>query len=143
MAATPEQTRTAIENYLKAWQTDDKQLLLDTFAPDAIWEDPVGKPPFKGRKEISEFWELGHQGGNSLTPVLTQIIICGSEGILRFTMQIRTADGKQGLNLHVVDRFAVNDDGQIQHAQAYWDFGCVEQPEGLELFAPNVDDMHT
>ena len=141
--ATAEQTKAAIDNYLKAWQTNDRELLLQTFADDAIWEDPVGSPAFVGREAIAGFWDFGHQSGNTLTPVFTQCIICGTEGILRFTMQLRTPDGKKGLDLAVVDRFVVNDRGEIQHAQAYWDASCASQPEGLEFFVPNVQEMHT
>ena len=48
MPATPAQVRRAIENYVKAWATGDKELFLSLFAPDAQWWDPVGTPPFKG-----------------------------------------------------------------------------------------------
>lgn len=141
MSTTPEQTRTAIENYFKAWKTNDKALLLDTFAADASWEDPVGTPAFRNHEGISKFWDSGHGMGVTLTPVMKQIIVCGSEGILLFTMQVRSDDGKSGLNLNVVDRFVVNSDGKITVAQAFWDAGCAEQPEGLEFFIPNTDAM--
>jgi steroid delta-isomerase len=141
MPATAEQTRTAIEHYLKAWQTNDRQLLLDTFAKDARWEDPVGSEPFIGHEGIAKFWDAGHSMGNHMTPVLTQIIVCGSEGILRFTMQVRSKDGKSGLDLHVVDRMVVNEQGKIQLAQAYWDAGCAEQPKGMEMFVPSTESM--
>ena len=35
MPATPDQVRRAIENYVKAWATNDKKLFLSLFAPDA------------------------------------------------------------------------------------------------------------
>lgn len=141
MPATPEQTRAAIENYFKAWQTNDRQLLLDTFAADARWEDPVGTQPFEGHEGIAKFWDASHNMGNDMTPVLTQIIVCGSEGVLRFTMQVRSQDGKSGLDLHVVDRMVVNEQGKIQIAQAYWDATCAEQPAGLEMFVPSTESM--
>lgn len=141
MSATPEQVRTAIENYFKAWQSNNRQLLLDTFASDARWEDPVGSPPFEGHEGVAKFWDASHNMGNSMTPVLTQIIVCGTEGILRFTMQVRSHDGKSGLDLHVVDRMVINDQGKIQIAQAYWDAGCAEQPAGLEMFVPSTEQM--
>ena len=141
MGATPEQTRKAIENYFKAWETGDKQLLMDTFAADATWEDPVGTTPFVGHEGIGKFWDASHTGDFNVSPKMTQIIVCGSEGVLRFTMQVRSNDGKQGLNLHVVDRFVVNDEGKIAIAQAFWDHGCAEQPDGLEMFIPDTSDM--
>lgn len=141
MSATPQQTRTAIENYFKAWQNNDRQLLLDTFAEDARWEDPVGSKPFEGHQGIAKFWDASHNMGNSMTPVMGQIIVCGSEGILRFTMQVRSTDGKGGLNLNVVDRMVINDAGKIQIAQAYWDTDCAKQPDGLDMFIPSTESM--
>ena len=141
MAASPKDTRNAIENYFKAWQTNDRQLLLDTFAADARWEDPVGSEPFEGHEGIGKFWDASHNMGNSMTPVLTQIIVCGNEGVLRFTMQVRSNDGKSGLDLDVVDRMVINDQGKIQLAQAYWDASCAKQPDGLEMFVPSTESM--
>src|SRR5579884_1787388 len=48
VAATPAQVRAVIENYVKAWATGDKALILSLFAENAIWNDPVGTPPFIG-----------------------------------------------------------------------------------------------
>ena len=52
MPATPEQVRRAIENYVRAWATNDKKLFLSLFAPAAQWWDPVGTPPFKGLEGV-------------------------------------------------------------------------------------------
>ena len=60
MPATPEQVRRAIENYVKAWATNDKKLFLSLFAPDAQWWDPVGTPPFKGLEGVERFWNFAH-----------------------------------------------------------------------------------
>lgn len=143
MAATPEQVRQAIEQYVDAWTNNDKAKLLAVFAENATWEDPVGTPAFKGRDGVAQFWDFAHQGEErSLTPKVEQIITCGNEGILRFVMQVRLPEKNQGLDLHVVDHFVVNDDGKVQSARAFWDEACVEVPEGMELFAPNMDEIH-
>ena len=52
MPATPDQVRRAIENYVRAWATNDKKLFLSLFAPDAQWWDPVGTAPFKGLEGV-------------------------------------------------------------------------------------------
>lgn len=143
MAATPEQVRRAIEQYVEAWTNNDKDKLLAVFAEDATWEDPVGTPAFVGREGVAQFWDFAHQGEErSLTPKVQQVIACGNEGILRFVMQVRLPEKNQGLNLHVVDHFVVNDDGKVQSARAFWDEACAEVPEGMELFAPNMDEIH-
>lgn len=145
MAATPDQVRHAIKTYMQAWATNDKALLLSIFAQDAVWEDPVGTPPFVGREGVSKFWDFAHMGaeqGRTILPRIDQIIANGNEGVLRFTMQVRVPAENKGLDLSVVDYFKVNDDGLIAHARAFWDEGCVSVPEGMELFAPNIDEAY-
>jgi steroid delta-isomerase len=143
MAATPDQVREVIHKYFEAWSTHDKDLLLEIFAEDATWVDPVGSPEFRGHDGVAKFWDFAHQGdGRQLTPKLTQVIACANEGILRFTMEIRLPEIKQGLDLHVVDHFVINDDGKIQTARAFWDEGCGEKPEGWDFYIPNMDEAH-
>lgn len=143
MAATAEQVREVIKKYVKAWAEGDKQLLLSIFAEDAVWCDPVGTPPFVGHAGVGKFWDFAHQGeGRQVMPKVHEIIACANEGILRFTMQVRLPELNQGLDLMVVDRFVVNDAGKIQTAQAYWDESCVSVPEGMGLFAPNIDEAY-
>ena len=145
MAAGAAQVREVIRKYMQAWSTNDKALLLSIFAPDARWEDPVGTPPFVGHAGIGGFWDFAHQGadeGRTIAPRIDQIIACGNEGILRFTMQVRLPAKNQGLDLAVVDHFELNDAGLIQRARAFWDEGCVSVPAGMELFAPNIEQAH-
>lgn len=143
MPATPAQVRRAIENYVKAWATGDKELFLSLFAPDAQWWDPVGTPPFKGLEGVARFWDFAHQdAGRTLEPSVEEIRACGSEGILRFTMQVRIPAKRQALDLSIVDHFAVDDDGRILTARAFWDETSVSVPEGWQPFAPNVAEAY-
>jgi steroid Delta-isomerase len=143
MSATPEKVRQVIEDYVRAWKTGDKPLLLSLFGSDCEWSDPVGTPPFKGLEGISRFWDFAHQDkSRELTPRVERIIACANEGILHFVMQVRVPSLKQGLDLTVIDRFLLNDEGKIRTLQAYWDAGCVAAPPGLQLFAPNIEEAY-
>lgn len=145
MAADTRMVREVIQKYMEAWSTDNKELLMSLFAEDASWEDPVGSPAFVGHEGISRFWDFAHQGaeqGRTISPQIEQIIACANEGILRFTMQVRLPAENKGLDLHVVDHFVIGDDGKIVRARAFWDESCVSVPEGMELFAPNIDEAH-
>lgn len=143
MAATPQQVREVIGKYVQAWATGDRALLLSIFAEDASWYDPVGTPVFQGHAGIAKFWDFARQDPKrQIKPVVQQVIACANEGILRFTMQVRLPETNQGLDLHVVDRFVLNDEGKIALAQAYWDETCAAVPEGMELFAPNIDEAY-
>ena len=126
MPAKPEQVRTALENYVKAWATNDKPLFLSLFATDAQWWDPVGTPPFK----------------RTLEPKVHEIRACANEGILRFTMQVRIPSRRQALDLSVIDYVVLNDAGKIQTARAFWDETSASTPEGWGPFAPNVAEAY-
>lgn len=124
-AAVEARTRAAIEGYVKAWATNDKEALLNVFAEDAIWIDPVGTPAWEGRARIAEFWEMAHQGGAVLEPRVQRIVVCGNEGILLFRMVVRFGGGAGGMGIDACDQMIVNDEGRIASGKAYWDQGCV------------------
>jgi steroid delta-isomerase len=69
-------------------------------------------------------------------------VVCANEGILHFTMQVRVPKLNQGLDLNIIDRFVLNESGQIRLAQAYWDPGSLSVPEGMAGFAPNIDEAY-
>ena len=137
------ETRAIIENYVRAWKTNDRELLLSLFAEDASWEDPVGTPAFVGHEGVARFWEFAHvEDGRTLTPVPHKIMACGNEGVLHFTMQVRLPAANQGLDLVVIDQFILDEQGKIKSAKAYWDEQCVSCPEGMDLFVPNIGNSH-
>jgi steroid Delta-isomerase len=140
---TPEVVRGVIESYARAWATNDKALLLSVFAEDCEWADPVGTPPFKGHAGVSKFWDFAHQDAMRLmTPVVHRIVACANEAILQFTMQVRIPKLNQGLDLMIIDRFVLNEQGKIKLAQAYWDPSSIAVPAGMQMFAPNIEEAY-
>jgi steroid delta-isomerase len=117
-------TRAAIEAYVDAWARNDKAALLRVFAPDAVWSDPVGTPPYIGHAGIGGFWDQAHAGGARLEPRVQRIVVCGNEGILLFRMVVRSPNGG-GMALDVCDRMVVDENGRITTAQAFWDSSCM------------------
>ena len=176
MAATPAQVREVIGKYMEAWATGNKELLLSIFAEDATWEDPVGSPAFVGHEGVAKFWDFARQGadeGRTISPRIDQVIACGNEGILRFTMQVRVPAQNQGLDLAVVDYGYQPDDvlytclplfhgnalnaasvcafvadaslvlARRFSARAFWDESCAGVPAGMDFFAPNIEQAYT
>ena len=138
-----EKVRSVIEAYARAWQSGDKNLLLSLFAKDCAWHDPVGTLAFKGHAGVARFWDFAHQDPTRrMTPRIHRIIACANEGVLQFTMEVRLPHLNQGLDLEFIDRFVLDEAGKIRLAQAYWDQTCVSAPEGMELFAPNIDEAY-
>jgi steroid Delta-isomerase len=143
MPATPDDTRKALNNYIKAWATNDKALLMSILSTDAVFCDPVGTPEFIGHEGIGKFWDFSHMGeGRTLTPVLQEIRACGSEGILRFVMQVRIPSANQGLDLSIVEYVQIDDAGKIKSLRAFWDETSVAKPDGMDLFNPNVSEVY-
>ena len=143
MSATPDDTRKALNNYIKAWATNDKALLMSILSADAVFCDPVGTPEFIGHEGIGKFWDFSHMGeGRTLTPVLQEIRACGSEGILRFVMQVRIPSANQGLDLSIVEYVQIDDAGKIKSLRAFWDETSVAKPDGMDLFNPNVSEIY-
>ena len=143
MTATPDDTRKALNNYIKAWATNDKALLMSILSADAVFCDPVGSPEFVGHEGIGKFWDFSHMGeGRTLTPVLQEIRACGSEGILRFVMQVRIPSANQGLDLSIVEYVQIDDAGKIKSLRAFWDETSVAKPDGMDLFNPNVSEIY-
>ena len=143
MTATPDDTRKALNNYIKAWATNDKALLMSILSTDAVFCDPVGTPEFIGHEGIGKFWDFSHMGeGRTLTPVLQEIRACGSEGILRFVMQVRIPSANQGLDLSIVEYVQIDDAGKIKSLRAFWDETSVAKPDGMDLFNPNVSEVY-
>ena len=50
-----EKVQAAIDNYVLAYTNNDKELFTSLWAPDAIFEDPVGAEPCVGIEAISAF----------------------------------------------------------------------------------------
>jgi steroid Delta-isomerase len=143
MTATPDDTRKALNNYIKAWATNDKPLLMSILSADAVFCDPVGSPEFVGHEGIGKFWDFSHMGeGRTLTPVLQEIRACGSEGILRFVMQVRIPSANQGLDLSIIEYVQIDDAGKIKSLRAFWDETSVAKPDGMDLFNPNVSEIY-
>jgi hypothetical protein len=69
MMATAKQVRQVLQDYIRAWTIKDKALLLSLFAEDAVLEDPVGTPPFRGHEGIGKFWDFAlSDSARQITP---------------------------------------------------------------------------
>lgn len=143
MPLAPETARKTMENYVKAWGSNDKALLLSLFTEDAILEDPVGTPAFKGTEGVAKFWDFAHiESDRQLSPKFEEIRVCADQAIFRFTMQVRIPSKNQGLDLSIQEHITFAEDGRIKHLRAFWDETSVGKPDGMDLFIPNIDQAY-
>ena len=116
---TPEQVRAVAEAYVAASNANDKQTVLSTFAPDAVWFDPVGKPPHVGVDGIGSFFDESRALADRIELKLIDVIVCGSEGAM--VLEIHATIGESEMIMDCVETIEVNDDAKISGMKAYWD----------------------
>ena len=136
-----EKVQAALDNYVLAYTNNDKELFTSLWAPDAIFEDPVGAEPCVGIEAICAFWDFGHVEGMTILPADVQTVVCGSEGILKAVMQVRNTSDNSGMNISIVDHFLVNEQGEITSGRAFWDENSITQPDNINSIEINVDDF--
>lgn len=124
MPPTPEQVRAAVDAYVDAYRQDSLEDLLATFAPDAVWHDPVGAPPHEGHEGITAFWDQIHTMAERIVLEPKDVVVCGNEAAMVFTINAHVGDG--GMVFDAIDTFVVGDDAKITLLKAYWDMGRAQ-----------------
>ena len=136
-----DKVQAALNNYVLAYETNDKALFKSLWDDQAVFEDPVGADPCIGIKAICEFWDFGHSEGMEIKPTNVETIICSNEGILKAIMQVRNINDNSGMDISIVDHFIVNDNGKIISGRAFWDESSISQPNDIHSIDINVDDF--
>lgn len=116
---TPEQVRAVVDDYLASFLANNKEAFLACWADDATQIDPVPSPPNVGKEAIGNFWDGVAGLAEKLEPEVQRIHVCGNQAAVVFTMNARSGDG--GNAIDIVDIFEVDDDGKIASLHAYWD----------------------
>ncbi|MGH9301618.1 MAG: nuclear transport factor 2 family protein [Acidimicrobiales bacterium] len=117
---TPEEVRAAINAYVKAFDAQDKAAFLDVFTDDARQIDPAPGPANVGKEAIGAFWDNAAQMAESFKFNVHNIIVCGDEAAMIFTMTLGLAD-KSRVKFDGVDIFKVAESGKVESITAYWD----------------------
>src|SRR5256885_14988225 len=107
---TPEQVRAAVTTYVETFQKNDKDGWVQNFAEDAVHYDPATAPSNVGREAIARFWDSSHALADRIEFDVEDIIVCGAEAVLVFTLRAYGAEGG-GVEFRAVDVFFFNDAG--------------------------------
>jgi steroid delta-isomerase len=124
---TPEQVRKVVDAYVDAYRRNDRQAVLDLFAPDAEFHDPVGQPAHVGHAGIGAFWDQAHQLADRIVLEPRDVVVCGTEAAM--VLEIHATIGDGGMVIDAVETFEIDDDGRIRRLKAYWD-GSRARPQG-------------
>ncbi len=120
---TPEQVRAAVDAYVAAYCTDDREAFLALWSEAAWIMDPVGTPVHAGPAGRAEFWDAVHSLSREIRLVAQDLVICGEEAAV--TLEIRAA----GTVIDAIDIFTVDDLGLLTSMKAYWDLNRMRVEE--------------
>jgi len=126
MAATPEQIRDTIAQYIRRFSANDREGWLSLFAEDATVEDPVGSEVKKGHDGIAEFWDFVH----SLSPSIElrpNGPACVAAPEAAFPIMIVNDFGEMKMAIDATDVMTFADDGRIASMRAFWDMADMRQ----------------
>ena len=121
---TPEQVRAAVTTYVETFQKNDRDAWVQNFAEGAVHHDPATAPANVGREAIARFWDNTHALADRIEFDVEDVIVCGAEAVLVFTLRAYSAEGT-GVEFRAVDVFTIDDDGLICFEKAYFDMGTM------------------
>lgn len=93
---------------------------LNLLTPDAVLEDPVGTPPHRGREAIGQFLSAGKAFIDRAEFSIHEIIPCGNESAVRWTMNLWTKKGKHVV-LDGIGVFTFAEPRKLRHVREFWD----------------------
>ncbi|HSB95643.1 MAG TPA: nuclear transport factor 2 family protein [Spongiibacteraceae bacterium] len=124
-------TRAAIEQGVHAFlatypakSMDDVTRRLALFIDNAVFEDPVGGVPIRGKAELTEFFKGALSVGIIINMRSEKIIVCGSEAI-SFTQASWGPEGAPPMRYQIVHNFIFDASGKIAHLRIFFDEGCA------------------
>ncbi len=127
---TPEQIEAAIEEYFASISSRDPQRFVNNFAPDAVFEDPVGTPPIQGAQAIAAYFAAITSPFSNIKDNVQEVIVCGQEAIVNWKLRLKTATGKT-IIIDGMGVFKFNQAGKLQSVREFWDLAAfLEQMEG-------------
>jgi steroid delta-isomerase len=116
---SPEVISKAVKAYFAATRAMDEQAWVNTFAEDAVSNDPVGASPIVGHQKLREFFQTITAAFKEVGLTEDDVFVAGNGAAVRWTGR---GVSKQGRKVHFegIDVFEVNEAGKIQTLHAYW-----------------------
>lgn len=113
----PAAIRACVDRYRDTFTAGDREGWLDTFAPTAWTEDPVGSPRRTSREEIGAFWDSAYAQADSFELREVGLIICGREAA--FVIDLRATAGGATSHTLVTDCMTFDDEGKLTSVRAF------------------------
>jgi steroid Delta-isomerase len=116
---SPEMVSRAVRAYFAAIREMDQQKWVETFAEDAVSNDPVGAPPIEGHQKLGEFFQTITAPFKELGLTEDYIFIAENSAAVKWTGRGVSQQGRK-VHFEGIDVFEVNEDGKIRTINAYW-----------------------
>ena len=131
---TPAQIERAMATHFEAWNRKDREAWMRNFAPDAVFEDPVGGPEKRGHEAIAKSWDNSFTNGQDWTIEPLFQCICGSEAA--HLVRSRGVVGGKTVELQGIEIYTIDDQGRIAKVRSFF-----RPPAGVDL-DPYFQQLH-
>lgn len=127
---TPEQIEAAVEEYFASISSLNAQRFVNNFAPDGVFEDPVGTPPIQGTQAIAAYFTAITSSFSQIKHNVQEVIVCGQEAAVNWKLRLKTTTGKT-ITIDGMGVFKFNQQGKLQLVREFWDLAAfLEQMQG-------------
>ena len=106
--------------YIKAWETQDPDLIVSIFTEDATYHERVLQDPIPGRDGIRRYWETKVAGSQAnITCRLLSLYLDGDTAIAEWLAEFD--DKNQGVRKRMQEIAVLTfEDGLISSLREYW-----------------------
>lgn len=137
MGLTKQDVREVIDVYIKAWETQDANLITTIFTEGGIYHERVLREPMTGRDAIHRYWqEKVVKGQANITCTPCTLYLDGDTAVVEWLAGFD--DLVQGVRKHMKEIAVLEFDGhQVSSLREYWSSETVGTPECDEPGAGN------
>ena len=123
---TPAQVSAAVDTYVQALASRDRDAWLAAFSADAVLVDPVPSAPVSGGDGLGRFFDGLMAMADRVTVRPRQVLVCGAEAAVVFTT-VAGPDAGGGVAFDGVLLVTVDDDGKLSEVRSYWQPDAIRQ----------------
>jgi steroid Delta-isomerase len=116
---SPEAIAKTVKDYFAALRAMDQQAWVNTFAEDAVSNDPVGALPINGHQKLGEFFQTITGAFKEVGLTEDQVFIAGNSAAVKWTGRGTSKQGR-AVQFEGIDVFTINEAGKIETLHAYW-----------------------
>lgn len=120
---TPEQIEAAVEEYFASIGSLDVQRFVNNFAPDGVFEDPVGTPPIQGTEAIGAYFVAVTAPFTEIKANVQEVIVGGQEAAVNWKLRLKTTTGKK-ITIDGMGVFKFNQQGKLLSVREFWDLAA-------------------